>query len=188
MIEEENVPAETAEDADGLALDERARIEIAREKGAAAGAAVENLRHVSEPQVSEEQLAKDDLNARLATSNYGRGLTSRQVEHGTQQILAWEQAHGMAQSERMAKWIGDDNHRLGYVMRKAAEGELSAPPSEAELNAVGAQISARKELDEIYAKHPPGTAEHSRLMPRIQQLWNIESAGTPVVGKSLRNV
>src|SRR6476659_6503509 len=98
MTEEQNAPAADAE-GDGLALDERATLEIERERAAAPTGAVENSQRLgADAQTSEEQLAKDDLNARLATASYGKGLSSRQVEHGTQQILAWESAHGMQQS------------------------------------------------------------------------------------------
>jgi hypothetical protein len=185
-LNEQNAPV----DDEPVTADERARAEIAQERAAAAApATVENLQRLgADAHTSEEQLAKDDLSARLATSTYGKGLSSRQVDAGTQQILAWEQAHGMAQSERMANWIGSDNDRLSYVMRKAAEGELSAPPSDAELNAVGSQIAARKELDQIYKEHPPGTQGHRDLMARIQMLWQIESGSTPICGKSLRSV
>ena len=191
MTEEQNAPADDAE-GDGLALDERAKLEIERERAAAATAptgAVESLQRLgADAQTSEEQLAKDDLNARLATSSYGKGLSSRQVEHGTQQILAWESAHGMQQSERMSNWIGNDADRLGYVMRKAAEGELSAPPSDGELNQVASQIAARKELDQIYKDHPPGTPGHTERMARIQMLWQIESGAQALVGHALRRV
>ena len=151
---------------------------------------VENRRVGADVEVNVEQLAHDDLMMRLAESTTGRSLSPRQVAFGKQAILDYEK-HNAEDSEAWADWAGSDVDRLGYIMTRAANGELPAgPPSKYsnELEAVSAQLAARRELESIMREHPPGSKGYVDRMSRIQYLWQIEAGSTPVVGKNLRNV
>jgi hypothetical protein len=151
--------------------------------------AVENLRVGVDAEVGFEQQEHDALMTRLSQSTYSRSLSPRDAARAKENIVAYDAMHGPDKTESIAAWVGDDDARFGYIMQKAARGELPGHvPSAAELDAIGVQIAARKELDQIYRDFPPGTPGHTERLPRIGMLWNIESGGTPLVGKSLRRV
>ena len=95
--------AEFTQEKNGLAADERARIEIQQERAASAPApAVENLVGI-DARVDEDEQAQADLAAVLSQSIDGRSLSQRQVNYARKSALAYEKEHpGL--SEQWAEW------------------------------------------------------------------------------------
>ena len=190
MTEENNAPAEDT-NPDGLAADERARLEIQKEREAAAAPspAIENLIG-TDAQVDEDAQARADLDAVLAQSIDGRSLSQRQVNYARESALAFEKDHPEL-SEQWAEWARQSANHTGWVMKRLAEGELptGGPDKYADqLAGVTDRWKAQAELDELYRQHPVGSASYASapVQRRVQALFQFISGGEPLVGRSNR--
>ena len=188
---ETNVPADDAGADDPVTADEIARAELAKEaRLKEAAQPVENLQRIgADAQVDADIQSRDDFRAVLSQSVVGNNLTDREIAIADENFTPFIAAHPeWAQQWKAALNTAD---LVGWATERASRGEIpNGPPSKYadEIAAASQRASAKRELQAIMRGHPPGSQGYIERMPRIQALWQLESAGEAIVGHSLRRV